>query len=236
MDEKARSEELVDKIASYLTSLDGIKLFVISSEGLPLKWSQNLNQDNAEELTALATDLTLAATKFKKVADPKEVTIVITSKDRALASATPSDLQIVVEGVISVVDATMKNIKKFVESPIQCPYCGKDLTLAIFKCPHCQRKIPLGTRKCPFCDKTVKYLKCPHCGKLVTSEGRLIRYKRPKLYITVGSALLALAAGVSALVYVALPPESKILSAAPAVLLSAVAAYLISIKEIVAEE
>jgi len=236
MGEKPRSEELVDKIASYLSNLDGIKLFVISSEGLPLKWSQNLNQDNAEELTALATDLTLAATKFKKVADPREVTIVIASGDKALASATPGDLQIIVEGVANVADAAMKNIKKFVRSPIECPYCGKDLTLAIFKCPHCQRKIPLGTRKCPFCDKTIRYLKCPYCSELVTSEGRTIKYERPRLYITVGSVLLALAAGVSTLVYVALPPMSKILSAVPAVLLSAVAAYLISIKEIVAEE
>ena len=47
------SKELIDFIADYLEGLKGIDAYVIASEGLPIRWSRRMYQEEAEEMVAM---------------------------------------------------------------------------------------------------------------------------------------------------------------------------------------
>lgn len=225
-------ESIVEFIGKYLEGLDGIRSFAIASEGLPLKWSSDLSQDNAEELIALATDLISSASRFGGVVDPKESIVSVVSREGTIATLSLGDLQVVVQGDARVVEAALMNVKAAITNPIKCPHCGKDITLSIFKCPHCGRSLPLGLRRCPHCGGAITYLKCPHCGNPISPTGKRMVLARARLESAIGVVLALLGAGVSAMMYYVTPPETKLISVIPLIALGGLALYMFNIKEL----
>lgn len=228
---------IVDFVDEYLSGLKGVESYVIASEGLPIKWSSNLSQEQAEELIALATDLITSASRFGSIVDVKNSFVSVNSAGKAITTLSLGDIQIVAEGDNRVLTAALQNIKAAIEgNPVKCPHCGEDISLAVFKCPHCGSAIPLGLRRCPHCGKVIKYLKCPKCGNPITPFGKKLVYARPKFETLLGAAILGVGAVTSALLYFLGGSDVLPLVPIPAIALAVIAGYVFSIKELIEVE
>ncbi len=227
-----KEEDLVERISRYLSELDGIKSFVIASEGLPVKWSGNLSQERAEEIVALATDMLSSASKFGDIVHYKGV-ISINLGRNTISTLTLGDLNVVAEGLSEVINQALSNISSAIKSPLKCPYCGNDISLAPVKCQYCGKELPLGIKRCPYCGKIVKYVKCPYCNNLLSPQGKRMKYVRSRFESILGVVLLVVGISTTALIYAtASSAISKVVSVVPAVVLGGIAIYMLNIKEL----
>lgn len=226
--------EVFQKVSRYLSSISGLKEFVIAAEGLPIVWSEGLNQERAEELVALATDATQSIARFKEWVDPKSLVVTATSSGRNISMLSFKEFIVVAEGKPGVVEQALRKVLDFWAGvKTSCPYCGNDLTLSVIKCPKCGAHVPFGLERCPNCEASLKIIKCPHCGSFITPKARKLVLRRSPWALKLGIGLWVTAAAVSAALVALGGSRALVPAIISGVVLGITGAVVVSSKELV---
>ena len=193
----------LQKLQSYLSSLDGVEAYVIvEEEGFPVAY-KGLTQDEAEALAAMTVDIRVAmeallvtpTTQVFSGWNPRNITISLEGGD-TIEIAKVRGLLLTIKGREEPLEEAVKAILMRAEGKsVTCPHCGYDLTLSIAECKRCKRKIPFTSKTCPHCGANTSVKPCPNCGKPVTHDGRKPELARPS-DIPVIAGLEGLAGGV----------------------------------------
>ncbi len=187
MEDSARMhDDPIKMINYYLSSIDGVKEYVIVLEGFPIYWSSNLDQEKAEELAALAIDMISSSDKY--VPRKEEGYVILgteTPEGYTGAVRLKPNLSLFVRGEPRIVRMVLLNAYRYVHGGFKCPWCGGDLSLHIVKCRN-NHSLPVGVGVCPICGSRIDYFKCPHCGKLVDPHGYRVSLKTPRENIVAG--------------------------------------------------
>lgn len=185
------------KACDYLKNLPSLKEFVVASEGLPVAWSEGLSQESAEGLVALAIDATHSIARFREWVDPKSLVVTVTSRGRNISMLSYREFIVVAEGKPGVVEHALRKVLDFLKGvKTPCPYCGKDLTLAIIKCPKCGSNIPFGMERCPNCGGSLRAVKCPYCNSPISPKARKLVLRRNPTSLKLGIGLWVAAIAV----------------------------------------
>ncbi len=186
----------LEKINRYLSDLKGIR-FVISSEGFPLYWSNNISESEAERLIAGAVDL-YNGLKNSFIAEEKEfftAALNIGEKTTGLFYM-GNNIIIVISDKNELISTILQNLARYArKEPIKCSWCGEDLTLKVFKCPRCGSNLPYGIEKCPFCGLEKISVECPKCGRRISPRGRKMVFKRSRTDTIVGGIFTGISTG-----------------------------------------
>ncbi len=185
-----------EELSNYLSAIPGVRRYVISSEGLPIYWSSGLTQQEAEELTALGTDLMFSIKKFFKK-NLIAANVIASSRNTSVIEV--GNLLTVIEGIPEIVSKVLENISKWSVGGVRCPWCGIDLSKTPINCPKCGKHLPFGLNKCPYCGATIYRVNCPKCSNLVSPSGNKVIATRDKLSMVLGLVILGVAGTVIAL-------------------------------------
>ncbi len=188
----------IEEIVKYLKELSNLK-YVVSSEGFPLYWSKDLNEDDAEKLTILAIDIYEGLKKSNVLKNSEKFSITLNLKNRLLGILYLENNTIIVisSDKIELINTVLQNISKKIDNNnILCPWCKKDLTLKIFKCPKCGNPLPFGIDKCPYCGLKQPITECPYCKRKINSLPKRIYYTRRKIDVLIGGILTGFGIGL----------------------------------------
>ncbi len=189
MSRTERTQDPIKNINNYLNSIDGIDEYVIVSEGFPLYWGKNIDQEKAEELAALATDMISSSHRYVSNKDRDYIILATeTSNNYTGAIRLKPNLYLLARGEPNIVRRALLNIYHYLHSGVRCPWCGRDISLYAVKCRK-GHSLPMGIKTCPLCGSRIEYFKCPYCGKLISPDGYKIEMKTPKENIIVSLIL-----------------------------------------------
>lgn len=168
--------QTLTRFASNIDSID--YTVIVSDEGFPLEFA-GIDKQKAEAAAALAVDLLLTASS-DAIRDLAGITgnevIVAAKEDKVIDVSKARSLITVVMGKRSVVEATTRSIRNYIEgNRTKCPHCGADLTLQAYKCSKCGKTYPFTSPICPHCGAVEKIKLCPSCGKPISWDGRPVK-------------------------------------------------------------
>ena len=187
----------IDALNKYLESIDGIS-YIVAEEGFPVYWSNDLGEEDAEKMIALAVDLKNVLTNTMDIGGEEFywTSISIAGRNTGIAYLGASLILIVISDKKELVSSVLDNIMRSVRGEkIKCGWCEGDLTLKTIVCPSCGKRLPIGLGTCPLCGARITIVKCPLCGKPVSTMGRKIVYRRRKGDTAAGIVFLAVAIG-----------------------------------------
>ena len=178
-------------ISDYISNIDSIDEYVIVLDGYPLYWGKNIDQEKAEELAALATDMISSYHGYSTKGDDEYVIISTeTPSDYTGAARLKPNLFLLVRGKPSIVRAILLNAYRHLNGRLTCPWCGGDLSLHIVRCRN-NHSLPVGLDTCPICGSRIEYFECPSCGRPVDPRGNKVVLRTPRENIITSLIIMA---------------------------------------------
>ena len=178
-------------ISDYISNIDSVDEYVVVLDGYPLYWGKRIDQEKAEELAALATDMISSYHRYS-IKDNDEYVIISTETPSKYTGAArlKSNLFLLVRGKPSIVRTILLDVYHYFNNRLKCPWCGGDLSLHIVKCRN-NHSLPVGLDTCPICGSRVEYFKCPHCGRPVDPRGNKVVLRTPRENIIASMIIMA---------------------------------------------
>ncbi len=178
-------------INDYISSIDGVDEYVVVLDGYPLYWGKNIDQEKAEELAALATDMINSYHGYSATSGEEYVIISTeTPSNYTGAARLKPNLFLLVRGKPSIVRTILLNVYRRFNNRLTCPWCGGDLSLHVVKCGN-NHSLPVGLDTCPICGSRIEYFKCPHCGRPVDPHGNKVVLRTPRENIILSLIIMA---------------------------------------------
>ncbi len=178
-------------INDYISSIDGVREYVIVLDGYPLYWGKNVDEEKAEELAALATDMISSFHKYSSISGDEYVIISTeTPSDYTGAARLKPNLYLLVRGKPSIVRTILLDVYHYLNNRLTCPWCGGDLSLNIVKCRN-NHSLPVGLDTCLICGSRIEYFECPSCGRPVDPHGNKVVLRTPRENIITSLIIMA---------------------------------------------
>ncbi|RLE49156.1 MAG: hypothetical protein DRJ31_05830 [Candidatus Methanomethylicota archaeon] len=171
------------EISSLLYKVSGIKWFVVSFEGLPLRF-YHISAEKAEDIAALLENFSRRLDEhLLRLEGFQTQTLLMGSGDVELLAFKEHEMLYLLsmeKWIAASLEKLLDQLSK--DKEIKCPRCNANLTYRVFECKTCKSTIPFFELICPKCKTPHLTKRCPICNNVIKhEESKLIR-KAKKFY------------------------------------------------------